>query len=362
MPLRAPHRTGARAGAAALVAAAVSGGCLPDERPYWVIDHTDALAMQFEVIERGPYGAEPPPGQGPVAEAMPGDRVRATPFVAGVDGPVDVASLRPRWFVCGGNGCTGGQVVDLEAAPRCDPVTLPQAETCALGEGATATFELGPLVDVAGAASLGVMVMMVAGTPEGPSTAECLRRAAELDRTTSSLRECLFFVRTLRVGPLWRTVLVGALTGAASPVAPEALPWALAGVEPDVPPRIERFAAWVPAPGGGEYFVEATPGATLSVGTGEKIALSLIEGAPPQTYYRVAVDQSSGRASVTPVEEVRGAAWFSTADAAFTPTGDPGFEAVWQAPEEPGTYHVYVVLADERSATGGWLRVEVERR
>lgn len=355
MPLRAPHRTGVRAGAAALVCAA----CLPAERAYWVIDHTDALALRFEVIERGPWGAEPPPEAGPVVEAMPGDRVRATPFVAGVDGPVDVAALEPRWFVCGGAGCSGAQVVDLAEAPACGPIELPQPETCALGRGPAIELELGPLVDVLRAADVGVMVMMVAGTPEGPSTAECLRRADELASESATLRDCLFFVRTLRVGPTWRAVLAAAATGATTPVAPHDLPWEVSQVEPDVAPLIERFAAWVPAPGGGEYFIEAQPGATLSVRTGETIDLSLIEGAPPQEYFTFAINQETGAISASPTRESRGAAWFSTADAPFALTGGPGFEVGWRAPEEPGTHHLYVVLADNRSATTGWLRVEV---
>jgi len=337
-------------------------GCLPDERPYWVIDHTDVLAMRFEVIERGPYGADPPPGGGPVVEAMPGDRVRATPFVAGVDGPVDVAALQPQWFVCSDDGCFGTALADLDEAPPCGAVPLPPSETCALGSGRAAEFELGPLVDVVQAANLGVLVMMVAGTPEGPSTRECLRRADALTTATSSLRDCLFFMRSLNIGPTWRTVLVGALMGAVSPVAPDDLPWEISQIEPDVAPSVSRFAAWVPAPGGGEYFLEAQSGATLSVRTGDEIALSLIEDAPPQQYYSVSFDPDTLAVSVSPIVETRGAAWFSTATGPFELTAGPGFEVDWRAPEEPGTYHVYVVLADNRSATTAWLRVEVAPR
>ncbi|PCC67927.1 hypothetical protein SAMN02745121_04730 [Nannocystis exedens] len=374
MPLRAPLRSRARAGAAAPIrgaaasralagAAALAGAsCLPDERPYWVIDHTDALAMRFEVIERGPWGADPPPGGGPVVEAMPGDRVRATPFVAGPEGPVDVAALQPRWFACGVPGCTGNQLVDLAEAPPCGPIALPLAETCALGPGPAATFELGPLLDVVGAASNGVIVMMVAGTPEGPSTRECLRRADALETVSSSLRDCLLFVRTLRVGPTWRTVVAGAAMGATSPVAPDDLPWQISQIEPDVAPKIAHFAAWVPAPGGGEYFLEAQSGATLSVRTGDQIALSLIEAAPPQDYYSVSIDEATLAVSVSQIVEVRGAAWFSTTPAPFELTAGPGYEVDWRAPEEPGTHHIYVVLADNRSAATAWLRVEVAAR
>lgn len=346
-----------------MVAAALAGAsCLPEERPYWVIDHTDALAMRFEVIEPGPWGADPPPGGGPVVEAMPGDRVRATAFVAGPEGPVDVAALQPRWFVCGGIGCTGGQVVDLTEALPCGPVALPNLDTCALDPGPAATFELGPLRDVVDAASIGVIVMMVAGTPEGPSTQECLRRADALATASSSLRDCLFFVRTLRIGPTWRTVVAGAAMGATSPVGPSDLPWQISQVEPDVAPAIAHFAAWVPAPGGGEYFLEAQSGATLSVGTGDELTLSLVEAAPPQTYYSVSVDQSTLAVSVSPIVEIRGAAWFATVPAPFEATAGPGFEVEWRAPEQPGTHHLYVILADGRSATTAWLRVEVAGR
>jgi hypothetical protein len=212
------------------------------------------------------------------------------------------------------------------------------------------------------AANRGVMVMMVAGTPEGPDTAECMRRAGRLDRDPATLRDCLFFVRSLRIGPTWRTVLVGALTGAATPIAPDDLPWQVSQIEPDVAPRVERFAAWVPAPGGGEFFVEAESGGTMSVRTGDEIALSLVEGAPAQEYFTVSIAQSSGDVTVSGTLETRGATWFSTTPAGFALTGGPGFEASWRAPEEPGEVFIYVILADTRSAATAWLRVEVEPR
>lgn len=358
MPRRAPRCLRARAAAGALLCAA----CLPDETPYWVIDHTDALAMRFEVVGPGPYSLAPPAGGGPVVEAMPGDRVRATPFVAGIDGPVDAAALRPRWFVCGGSGCAGSDLLQLREAPPCPAIPLPLDDTCALAPGPAAEFELGPIRDVVEAANRGVMVMMVAGTPEGPSTEECLRRAARSDQVPASLRDCLFFVRTLRLGPTWLVVLVGALTGAATPLAPDDLPWQVSQVEPDVAPRVERFTAWVPAPGGGEYFVEVEPGGVMSVGTGEEIALALVEGAPPQEYYTVSIAQDTGVASISGTRETRGAAWFSTAPAEFALTGAPGYEAIWRAPEQPGAAFVYVVLADSRSAAASWFQVEVEAR
>jgi hypothetical protein len=358
VPRRALRRLGIRAGAAALLCA----GCLPDETPYWVIDHTDALTMRFEVVARGPYSLPPPPGLGPAAEALPGDRVRATPFIAGVDGPASVAALRPRWFACGGGGCGNADLRRLSEVPPCTALPLPLEETCAFGQTDAVEFELGPIVDVVQAANRGVILMMVAGTPEGPTTAECVQRARRLDEAPGSLTDCLFFVRTLRLGPTWLVVLVGALQGATSPLAPDSLPWQVSQIEADVAPRVDRFTAWVPAPGGGEFFVEVEPGGVLSVGTGEEIALALVEGAPPQEHYTVSIAQDSGAVTASGSLENRGAAWFSTTPAAFELTGGPGFEVSWRAPAEPGRALVYVVLADARSSTSAWLAVEVEAR
>lgn len=361
MPRRAQRRPGA---AAAVVAGAalLAGACLPEETPYWVIDHTDALTMQFEVVAGGPFSVPPPPGLGPAVEALPGDRVRATAFVAGPEGPVALSTLRPRWYLCGGAGCGNATLRRLLELPACGAISLPPAEPCALGQADAVEFELGPITNLVEASTRGLRVMMVAGTPEGPTTVECLQRAARLDVEVAPVRDCLFFVRQLRLGPSWLVVLAAELAGAEMPFELSDLPWQASQVETDVAPRIERFTAWVPAPGGGEYFREVEPGGVLSVRTGDEIALALAEGAPPQEYFTYSVKQDSGEVTITPTRETRGAAWFSTAAEAFTPTGGPGHEVLWRAPEAAGTVFVYVVLADGRSATSGWLAVEVAGR
>lgn len=339
-------------------AALLGAACLPDEPPFWVIDHTDVLGMRLEVVAAGPYGSDTPAAGGPVLEAMPGDRVRVTAFVAGPDGPVPTASLRPRFYACAQASCDEA-IALAEAAPPCGAVALPNEETCLLGQGDAVEFEIGPMRDVVAAINLGVPVMMVAGTPEGPDTAECVRRLAGLEERSASLRDCLLFVRNLRIGPAWRALLVGALTGAATPLRPDQLPWDVVRIEPDVPPRIAGLTARVPAPGGGERPVELAPGGTLTVGTGDQVALSLVAADEPQTYVLLAIDPDGGDATASAVTETRAAAWFATAPAPFFLDSAQGLDVTWTAPDEPGVVFLYVVLADVRSADAAWLRVEV---
>lgn len=343
----------ARAGALLLLA-----GCLPDERPFWVIDHPDALTMRFEVVARGPWGSDPPASGGPVAEVMPGDRVRVVPFVAGVAGPVDVAALRPRFFACPGQGgCSLDLVAD--APPACGPIALPVEAPCLIGQGWPLEFEIGELVDLVPVLNYGVSVLMVAGAPEGPSTDECLRRLARLDEETAPLQDCLFFDRTLRVGPAWRALLLAWLSGVDSPVEPYQLPSEVAQIEPDVAPAIAGFYAWVPVGGGGERYVEVEPGGTLSVRPGDALTLGAIAAAPPQQYMSVSVD-AEGAVATTLTLEARASIWYTTAGAPFYL--DPGAtEATWTAPDEPGEVVVYAVLADVRSAGASWLRIEVAK-
>lgn len=340
----------ARAGALLLA------GCLPPDRPYWVIDHTDALVMHFEAVERGPWGSEPPASGGPVAEAMPGDRMRVVPFVAGVDGPVDLAALRPRFFACPPPGCNLDRIA--EEPPPCGPVALPVAEHCLIGAGWPLEFEVGELTDVVAALNFGVPVMMVAGTPEGPPTAECLARVAGRDQESAPVQDCLFFARTLRVGPAWRALLLAALAGLDTPVEPHWLPSEVATIEPDVPPVIASFYAWIPVDGGGERLVELPVGGTLSVRAGDRLTLGSVAAGPPQQYMGVSVDPEGGGVTTTLTLEARASIWFATAGPQFFV--DPGTtEALWRAPDEPGEVFVYSVLADTRSAGAAWLRIEV---
>lgn len=331
-------------------------GCLPAERPYWVIDHTDALALRFEVAQRGPWGAEPPASGGPVAEAMPGDRVRVEPFVAGVDGPVDMAALRPRFFACPVPGCSVYEIAD--APPDCGAVALPPAEHCLIGQGWPLEFEVGAMVDVVAVLNYGVPVMMVAGTPEGPTTEECLRRVARLDEESAPVQDCLFFARSLRIGPAWLALLQAALSGAGSPVEPQQLPWDVVLVEADVAPAVAGFYAWVPAPGG-ERLVELPVGGKLSVRTGETIALGVVAGNEPQLYLTVAIDPADGAVSTSLAPEARATIWYATAGSPFYLDADLS-ESTWTAPDEPGEAVLYALLSDVRSAGVGWLRVEVE--
>ena len=32
---------------------------------------------------------------------LPGDTIRATPFIVGPEGPIDADAVRPAWFYCG---------------------------------------------------------------------------------------------------------------------------------------------------------------------------------------------------------------------------------------------------------------------
>lgn len=340
-------------------AALLGGSCIPADQPYWVIDHTDALSMRIEVAERGPYGSLEPPSGGPVLEAMPGDRVRITPFIAGPDGPVAPGSLAPRFYACDRSSCNEATRGLVDARP-CRAVPVPNDETCFIGQGDGAEFEVGGFTDLIAAVTVGVPVMMIAGTPEGPDTAECVRRLGEIEEQATSLRDCLLFVRTLRIGPAWRALLVAAALGVETPIEPDALPWQVTQIEPDVPPTIASFTAWVPAAGGGEAFVELPREGTLTVRAGSRVGLSLVVGAPPQQYMLLSIDPDGDDAGASVTSETRAAAWFSSASGAFALDSSQGLDVTWQAPEEPGEVFVYVVLADIRSSDVAWFRVEVE--
>jgi hypothetical protein len=335
------------------VAVAVAG-CLPEAAPPWQVERTIAAAMRVEVVRRGPWGAESPRDDRTVATVMPGDEVRVTPFFASPDGPVAPEALRPAWFYCRGGDCFD----DLGPAGvrPCGPAEpVPPTSTCELPRGPAAALTLGPLTSLLLLQLAYPSVMMVAGTPEGPSSAECRARLQRLAEDGESLADCVLVVHALEFGPAWRLLALAAWEG-----LPDAVP--LAGITPAVtatPPNLypgaPALAVTIAGPDGVRE-LQAASGDEVAVRPDELVEISArVDPDDAQDYYFLA---SSGAAFV-PATEALTVSWlFSDAVSHELPAL---LSARFVAPARPGPLWVYALVGDGRAVTPAWLRFEVER-
>ena len=214
--------------AGALSSAILAGGCTTDIPSASYIYDTRLISVRAEVVELGPLNPDRvgPFMESPIAEAMPGDRVRLTALVVDPDGrelgPEEVESL---WIQCGVSPChlSGAQeYIDLIADSRpCEELAEWTSDSaCRLGIGDTQLeFEFPPLaqemVDVRRGHYYGVVAW------DGHSASECLERALQVDEP---LDGCAFIERVLKVGPSWWLLAYAEEIGLSSPIPLEQIP------------------------------------------------------------------------------------------------------------------------------------------
>ena len=182
----------------AIVAGTALGGCLPEGAPPWQVDHPIVAAIRVDIEERGPYGPVSPRPDRRVAAAMPGDKIRISPFLVGPDGPLDLEAAAPAWFYCQATRCFD-EVAQPEALRDCATEPLGPETACRIGTGASATLQLGDLTSLALFGDPPA-VYMVSGTPGGASTQRCVDRLRDLADTTETLTDCLLIIEPL---PIW---------------------------------------------------------------------------------------------------------------------------------------------------------------
>ena len=263
-----------------------AAGCLPEGAPPWLVDHAIVASIRFDVIEAGPYSPASPRDDRAIASLMPGDRVRATPFLVGPDGPIDPEVVEPAWFYCRTTRCYG----DLTAAegPRaCDVEAVGSTSSCALGRAGTAELELGELRSLVDLFLDPPALLMVAGTPGGTSTAACVQRLRELDERGETLQRCILLMEPLPLGPLWRLMVLAGFAG-----LPDALPLVaitpeVQAAEPALYPAVLPFELTITGVDGVVRERIAIDGASVEVARGEHVEIHApVDVFDAQIYYQ----------------------------------------------------------------------------
>lgn len=222
----------------------------------WQISYPRVLGVRMEVVEPAPIWLERlgfDPDDAPIAEALPGDRVRLVPLVVDAEGrqqpPEAIDAL---WFQCGEYSDRSECTV---AVPRCDLVKWTTEIPCEIGRG---LLEF-PFPAV-GPASLESGSMRVLGIIGREPEVDAERCRAGLLAGTDELSGCSVVVADVSVGPRWALYIDAIEAGAELDVNPYEIPYA----------ALQQRANRTPAP---------EPAVLLDADTGIPL-----EGSPPRVH------------------------------------------------------------------------------
>jgi hypothetical protein len=253
----------------------VSGCGLLDVGLASEITRTEPVSFRVEVVELGPFNPERVafPSDAPVAEFLPGDRVRLAVEVVDTDGlALADEQLDSVWFLfgttIGGFGFSEPQLDDPELAMRCDELEAWTLDTpCRLGEGrGSIEFEAPPLGDLVYVDQVLVVYAVVAWN--GQSAEECW--TARRDRLALP-SDCGFLRVDATVGPPWWLIDYAASQGVFTWLAVGQFPAAVFGQQANRTPVLQSLVVeqngeivdW-PVNDGIVGPIEVTPGELVS--------------------------------------------------------------------------------------------------
>lgn len=315
--------------------------------------------MRFDVVTRGPYAPASPRADRTVASVMPGDLIEATPFVVGPDGPVDLEAVKPAWFYCRATRCFTDTIA-AEPPRDCAVEAVGPAETCRIGEAARARLQLGEQTSFLDLFDDPPALYMIAGTPDGPSTDECLARLGRINDVGETLQPCLLIIKPLPLGPLWRLMLVAAVTGLADAVPLDFIPDAAIAADPSLYPAVLPFELTITGVDGETREQIAGPGDTVVVAPEEQVRIvAPVDPFDAQVYYD-ALLSAEGVPLLQPQIETFSSTWLFTTAVSFAYDGTVPQTIDWAVPEgASGAIHGYYLLGDGRTTVWAWLRFEV---
>jgi hypothetical protein len=314
--------------------------CFERPDPPWLLDESvEILAVRGDVVEPGPFADEiaPVPADRWRAEALPGDRVRARLVAASLEGIAADADVDAAWFICRDDGCIT-ELRDADTLVPCGGLLEP-GDGCSLGHGAEVMFDVPELVPDSATTQVpaSVTIGAVLGTPDGPTTGECVGRLTQ--RPYPSLAGCSMFQHLVPAGPGWK---LAELIGADA----EDVPIQARFVPPNFSPEIERFDVSIRAAEGDRDLVMAV-GERTSVSPGDVVRLEVqIDPRDYQKYFAIYEDMAESS------EETLVFRWFadvvvSTATESWT---EPAI--VWTVPDDVDQVSFVTTVTDLRGGVG----------
>jgi hypothetical protein len=337
----------ARAGRAIALGACLAAACVPGVEPSWVITQPRELALHMEVAAQGPYGLPIDPAGPSGSEFLPRDTVRATPFIAGPDGPIDPEELDILWALCRDpGGCrTASPDPDL---PACDLAVLVPEDPCELGSGASIELRLGdpPAPGPEGALDVSTTVpvlSMIASAPDGPGARACVERLA----ARRSLAGCMLMERSIALGPLSEIIDLLERLGYEIDLGESLEP--LLDRPRNHNPGVPRFAVHV-----GDGMQEVESGGRASVRVGDHVLIEVLPRESDVETFEIEIDGLP-----LDVQETLNGRWWTDTDVEGFSETLSGLAVRWDATKSGPVTFFFVLRDDRGSEVGGWLGVDV---
>lgn len=176
---------------------------------YVLTDEPVVVGLSLAVIEDGPYATDLAslPADRPRAEVLPLDTVELDALIVDVDGPRSLDDA--AWVLCG-DGCLGSLAAQGARHGELEPCAEDSAASsfaCLAGRGERPRVVMPAIVpsrDAPGVVPRGAYAFLrtavIAGSPGGPSTDECIE---QLLGRRDDLWGCAIGVRELPYGPPW---------------------------------------------------------------------------------------------------------------------------------------------------------------
>ncbi|HVI02747.1 MAG TPA: hypothetical protein VM869_28810 [Enhygromyxa sp.] len=314
------------------------GGCEYDldVAAEWEITRPRVITFRMELVEPAPIWLERLDSgvdDAPIAEALPGDRVRMVPLV--VDGesrPQAPESIDAIWFQCTADEHSFDC---LSEVPRCDSLDAWTTDVgCELGRGRGFEFtipKLGPLVFEERSMKL---LGIIGRTPD----ADAERCRAGLVAGTSELSDCTLVEAPVAIGPRWVLQHVAVEVGLEPELPLYEIPY-LAMLQPANRVQEPGAPVWLDAETG-EPLAESPP--QLRRGQRVKTSGPIWADAQRQPY------ASLWRSVLLADFENRGARYFASGPIWLTEVDVPRLEFVVDEDARPGMVRVVVVVGDRR--------------
>lgn len=314
------------------------GGCEYDldVAAAWQITQPRVIALRMEVVEPAPiwperlYGL---PFEGPIAEALPGDRVRLVPLVVDGEGREQPPeNLDALWFQCGDGKCS-------TAVPPCASIEWTTDVACEIGHGAALEFTF-PALGPVGLDERSMRVLGIVGRTPDADAERCLRGLRE---QTFELSACTLIEARVLIGPRW-VLQYEAVAAGLEPALPlYEIPY-LVLYQPANRPPAPDLPVWLDADSNAP--LEGSP---PRVRAGQRVKTSGPQWRVDQQLYAIADEvANTGTYVFWGRFEGRGILYFASGPLWFTELKGTSLEFVVDEDALPGILRVVMVVGDKR--------------